>query len=100
MSINIVSICSFKVEYTHQNAHRNNSEKDRLAFSQTCYSVGSNLQSVSNEDTRSLHCTLIFLFFSIKGQNGCMNRLMQTTAKKTQTVVFPIELNKDQKQIQ
>lgn len=41
-----------------------------------------------------------FLFFSIKGQNGCMNRLMQTTAKKTQTVVFPIELNKDQKQIQ
>lgn len=29
-----------------------------------------------------------------------MNRIMQTTAKKTQTVVFPIELNKDQKQIQ
>lgn len=29
-----------------------------------------------------------------------MNRIMQTTAKKTQTVVFSIELNKDQEQIQ
>jgi hypothetical protein len=33
----------------------------------TCYFVESNLQSVSNEDTRSWHSTLIFLFFFNKG---------------------------------
>lgn len=50
----------------------------------TCYFLESNLQRVycPNEDTKLTLCTLIFLFFSIKGQNGCMNRLMQTTAKK------------------
>lgn len=38
--------------------------------------------------------------FSIKGQNGCVNRIMQTSARKTQTVVFPIQLNRNPKQVQ